>query len=294
MLTGKNTVVLETDSHFLPRVSELHDYLAKHHEEVALIIINSPNNPSGAVYPDSLLKELADVIRQYPQIAVIADEVYRTIDYTGNKYASIAHHLPNQTLLVGGMSKEVSGTGLRLGFVAAPEHIAKAIAHVEGSFSACVCLPIQKGYAHFLHNDKDMKYRHNIRDQLRVKRDAVMSQFKSLPGFKDASGEAPQGAFYFFPNISKYIGLVAPDGTVISTDLALSQYLLTEGNVVCLPGSAFERANHLRLAFAASSKEQITEGFQRLSDALLKLKRGPSNGTSNEASDTDAKRRKTA
>jgi len=159
LLTGKQAFVIPTDKDFLPDFNAFTELLKKNHEHIAFIIINSPNNPSGTVYSKEVLHRLADIIKQYPEIALISDEVYRTIRYDNEKPFSIASLLPNQTLLVGGISKEVSGTGLRIGFVAAPAKVAKAVEVLVGHFTACVNLPVQKAYATFLQEDKDMKIR---------------------------------------------------------------------------------------------------------------------------------------
>jgi len=124
-----------------------------------LIILNSPNNPSGAIYPKEFLKKFAEVLKHYPHIAILSDEVYRTIRYDDSEYISISSFLPDQTFVAGGISKEVSGTGMRLGFVAGPPDLMKGVAKVQGTYSACANLPVQKGYAHFLKSDQDMHER---------------------------------------------------------------------------------------------------------------------------------------
>ena len=172
LLTGKPPIVLQTDAHFLPDPNQLADLLNQD-DTIALIVLNSPNNPTGTVYPSSLLRELAEIIGKHEQICVLSDEVYRTVVYDGLEHVSIASYLPNQTLLVGGMSKEVPGTGLRLGFVAGPEAVMRTISNVEGNTSSCVNLPTQKGYAHFLRKDADLRLRHQIRDGLLVRREAL-------------------------------------------------------------------------------------------------------------------------
>ena len=161
--------------------------------------MNSPNNPSGAVYPLSLIQDIAAIIEKHPEVGVISDEVYRTIIYNNHRHHSIAAYLPDQTFVLGGMSKEISGTGLRLGFVAGPETILQTIARVEGNTSSCVNLPAQKGYAQFLQQDTNLKLRYDIRDQLRKRRDILIQNFHQL--VKCATWKTPLGAYYFFPNI---------------------------------------------------------------------------------------------
>jgi aspartate/methionine/tyrosine aminotransferase len=267
LLTGKPPIVLQTDAHFLPDLNQLADLLNQD-DTIALIVLNSPNNPTGTVYPPSLLQELAEIIGRHEQICVLSDEVYRTVVYDGLEHVSIASYLPNQTLLVGGMSKEVSGTGLRLGFIAGPEAVMGTVANVEGSTSSCVNLPTQKGYAHFLRKDADLRLRYEIRDALCVRRDALIRRFSEL--VKDAVWECPSGAFYFFPDIRRYCGRRTPDGQRLDTDEALALYLIESANVVTVPGSKFQRPGHLRFAYAVSL-ETINAGIQRLAEALDQL-----------------------
>ena len=267
LLTGKPPLVLQTDAHFLPDPNQLADLLNQD-DTIALIVLNSPNNPTGAVYPPSLLQELAEIIGQHEKICVLSDEVYRTVVYDGLEHVSIASYLPNQTLLVGGMSKEVSGTGLRLGFIAGPETVIAAIANVEGNTSSCVNLPTQKGYAHFLRKDADLRLRYEIRDALCIRRDALVKRFSELVA--DAVWECPSGAFYFFPNMRAYCGRHTPQGQFIDTDETLALYLIEDANVVTVPGSKFQRPGHLRFAYAVSL-ETIDVGIQRLAAALNQL-----------------------
>ncbi len=267
LLTGKPPIVLQTDAHFLPDLNQLADLLNQD-DTVALIVLNSPNNPTGTVYPPSLLQELAEIIGKHEQICVLSDEVYRTVVYDGLEHVSIALYLPNQTLLVGGMSKEVSGTGLRLGFVAGPEAVMQVIANVEGNTSSCVNLPTQKGYAHFLRKDADLRLRHQVRDALCLRREALMKCFSEL--VKGAVWERPLGAFYFFPDMHLYCGRRTPEGQLLNTDEALALYLIESANVVTVPGSKFQRPGHLRFAYAVSL-ETINAGIQRLAEALDQL-----------------------
>ena len=267
LLTGKPPIVLQTDSRFLPDPNQLADLLNQD-DTIALIVLNSPNNPTGTVYPPSLLQELAEIIGKHEQICVLSDEVYRTVVYDGLKHVSIASYLPNQTLLVGGMSKEVSGTGLRLGFVAGPEAVMGAIANVEGNTSSCVNLPTQKGYAHFLRKDADLRLRHQIRDALLVRREALMERFNEL--VTGAAWERPSGAFYFFPDMRPYCGRRTLKGQLLNTDEELAFYLIESANVVTVPGSKFQRPGHLRFAYAVSL-ETINTGIERLAKALDQL-----------------------
>ena len=267
LLTGKPPIVLQTAAHFLPDPNQLSDLLSQD-DTIALIVLNSPNNPTGAVYPASLLRELAEIIGKHGQVCVLSDEVYRTIVYDDLEHVSIASYLPNQTLLIGGMSKEVSGTGLRLGFIAGPEAVMATIANVEGNTFSCVNLPTQKGYAHFLRKDADLRLRYQIREALYMRREALMERFSELVA--GAAWERPSGAFYFFPDMRFYCGRRTPKGQLLNTDEALAHYLIESANVVTVPGSKFQRPGHLRFAYAVSI-ETINTGIKRLAEALDQL-----------------------
>jgi aspartate aminotransferase len=264
LLTGQPPIILPTDTHFLPNPDQLASVLSQD-DTVALIVINSPNNPTGAIYPKVLLKELAEVVGQHEEICVLSDEVYRTVVYDGVEHQSIAAYLPNQSLVLGGMSKEVSGTGLRLGFVAGPEGLARTIANVEGNMSSCVNLPTQKGYAYFLLQDRDLQLRYAIRDQLYVRRNRLLQRFGER--VQKAIWERPSGAYYFFPDMTIYLGERTSEGGMLHTDEDLARYLLQTAHVVTIPGTKFQRPGHLRLAYAVDF-QTIDEGVRRMGDAL--------------------------
>ena len=264
LLTGQPPILLPTDHHFLPNPKQLEDLLRRD-QTIALIVLNSPNNPSGAVYPLGLIQEMAGIIGQYPEVGIISDEVYRTILYDDHQHESIAAYLPDQTFVLGGMSKEISGTGLRLGFVAGPETILQTIAIVEGNVSSCVNLPTQKGYAHFLQQDTNLQLRYEIRDQLRQRRDLLLQRFRQL--IDQAIWDPPSGAYYFFPDMHAYLGKKTPIGTIIQNDQDLTLYLLNSANVVTIPGSKFDCPGHLRLAYAVNPST-IEIGIQHLAEAL--------------------------
>ena len=204
LLTGKPPILLETDAQFLPDPKKLADLL-KQDPTIAAVVLNSPNNPTGAVYERPLLEQLAEVLAHHPDVAVLSDEVYRTLYYDNVPHTSMGSLLPEQTFVVGGMSKEVSGTGLRLGFVAGPQEVMKTLENIQGNASSCVNLPTQKGYARFLREDANLQVRHQIRDGLCRRRDCLLEHFAGAA--PDALWHTPRGAFYFFPDMHAYLGL---------------------------------------------------------------------------------------
>ena len=268
LLTGEPPIFVETDAHFFPDPHRLAEVLDRD-SSVALITLNSPNNPTGAVYPLELLEELAEVIARHPQVAVLSDEVYRTILYDGTPHYSLASILPQQTLLLGGMSQR----GFRYrssasGYVAGPVSLVKTIVKVEGNVSSCVHLPTQKGYAHFLNRDRTLSQRFAIRDQLKERRDLLLKNFQiDVP---EALWTAPKGAFYFFPDMRPYLGRWTPAGDPLRDDEDLFLYLSREVGVVTVPGSRFGRAGHLRLSYAVNPND-ICDGIREMGRALRGL-----------------------
>eukprot|EP01125_Pyxidicula_operculata_P021032 TRINITY_DN7955_c0_g1_i2.p1 TRINITY_DN7955_c0_g1~~TRINITY_DN7955_c0_g1_i2.p1 ORF type:complete len:429 (-),score=56.40 TRINITY_DN7955_c0_g1_i2:73-1359(-) len=284
LITGKPTILIDTDENCYPNVAEFEKYLSENHHKIAVIIINSPNNPSGVVYPSDILQKLAEIIKRYPHIAVLSDEVYRTfiysVEYSGSKRRdvkefisdSMAYYLPDQTIIMGGISKEIAGTGLRLGFAAGPKHVIDVAQELNGHTCSCTSSPLQIAYARFLEKDRDMTERKRIFDAMKKKRDLVVDCLRNYNGLKELKIQEPNGAFYFFPNIKSLFGKKTPQGQVIEHDLQLSIYILEEAKVVTIPGSKFGKPGYLRLSYANSSVETIKEGLQKLSEAIEKLR----------------------
>jgi len=269
ILTGINTIILQTNSNFYPIVEEVENLLDGD-DTIGLIYLNTPNNPSGAVYPEELIKGLARVIGKYPDIAVISDEMYRTIIYDGAKHVNIAKFLPTQTLVVGGASKEVAAAGLRLGYVAGPENLIQAIVKLQGNTSTCVNLSLQKGYAQFLREDAELVERLKIRDELQKRRDLALSLFAKFKSLELFRFHVPKAACYFFLNAENFYGKKTKDGKVIGNDLDVAHFLLHEGNVAVLPGSHFSKPGYVRLAYCRNF-EMIEKGFQALAAVVEKL-----------------------
>ena len=267
MLTGKPPIIIQTDENFVPDLNQLEDLL-KNNPNVAGVVINSPNNPTGTLYPEAFFKELSSLLKKYEEITVLADEVYRTIRYDEKPYTSIAMEIPERTLYLSGISKELSATGLRLGFIAGPPSVMETIETLEGHISSCVNLPTQKGLARFLRKDNDLHIRKGICNKLMARRERVIKFFSEL--VPNSVFVKPEGAFYFFPDIRYYLGKKTPKGEILEDDGALARYLLEEANVVTIPGSSFLRPNHLRFAYAVSF-DTIEGGISKMAEALGKL-----------------------
>lgn len=159
----------------------------------------------------------------------------------------------------------------RLGFLAAPQHVIAQATKLIGNIFSCANVPSQVGYAAFLESDVNMEIRREFAKRLAGKRNAMITMFKTIPGFSKIDINAPQGAFYFFSNFSRYLGMKTPEGKVIEDDKELSLYLLKRAKVAMIPGSYFGKPGRLRIAFAAASDAEIKAGLEAMGEALTAL-----------------------
>ncbi|HEY4798635.1 MAG TPA: pyridoxal phosphate-dependent aminotransferase [Bacteroidia bacterium] len=226
------------------------------------IIFSSPCNPTGSVYTKQELKALADVIAPHKDMYVLSDEIYEHINFSG-KHESIAQfpEMKERTIVINGASKGFAMTGWRVGYIGATKELAQACDKIQGQFTSATCSIGQKA----LHAAADLEVA-SIRpmvDAFKKRRDTVYKLLKEIPGMKV---NYPDGAFYFFPDISFYIG---KGGIKNSTDLCM--YLLDKGHVGLVPGDAFGDDNHIRISYAAS-EEKLMEAMKRIKNALAELK----------------------
>ena len=232
-----------------------------------LIIICSPCNPSGAVYSAAELEDLAEVVKEHDDLLVLSDEIYEHINYIGS-HASIAAvpGMRERTLVVNGVSKAYAMTGWRIGFLAAPKWIISACDILQGQYTSGPCSISQKAAEAAWMGPQECV------EQMRLsflrRRNLLVKLMREIPGLEV---NEPQGAFYLLPKCSGYYGTKAGDRVIEnSTDLAM--YLLEEGHVATVPGSAFGAPDCLRLSYATSD-ENIMEAVGRIKCALAALKR---------------------
>lgn len=230
------------------------------------IILCSPSNPTGSVYSKEELKGLVDVLVKYPNIIVIADEIYEHINYIG-KHESIAQfpEIKERVALINGVSKAYAMTGWRLGFVAAPEWLAKASNKLQGQYTSGPSSIAQKAAeAAFAGDQAPVE---EMRKAFERRRNLVIELVKDIPGLEC---NVPDGAFYVFPKCDSYFGKSFGDRKINdSADLAM--YLLEEGHVACVGGVAFGAPECIRMSYATSDKN-LVEAFNRIKQTLAKLK----------------------
>ena len=227
-----------------------------------LIIFNSPNNPSGTVYSENEYKALGEVLKKHPEIYIISDEIYEHINY-GVKHFSIARikELYNRTITVNGISKAYAMTGWRIGYIGAPELIAKACNKMQGQITSGANCIAQRATITALNTPiSEIKY---MIDEFYKRKTLIINLLSEINGFKLND---PQGAFYVFPDISFFFGKKLKNKVINnSTDFAF--FLLEEANVATVSGEAFGNKNCIRISYAASENE-IIEAVKRIKSAV--------------------------
>ncbi|MCF0191800.1 MAG: pyridoxal phosphate-dependent aminotransferase [Marinilabiliaceae bacterium] len=261
---GKNVIVtagLDQDFKITPAQLE-----AAITPKTRMFILNSPSNPTGSMYSKEELRALADVLVKYPNIIILSDEIYDMISYD-QKHASMAQFddIKNQVVLCNGLSKGYAMTGWRLGYIAAPLDIAKACNKLQGQMTSGITSITQAaGIAALTGSDEPSL---KMTAEFRKRRDMLYDLLKQIPGLKI---NMPTGAFYFFPDVTAYIGK-SFNGKKIENSMDLAMYLLEEGHVATVGGAAFGIEGYIRLSYAAS-EEKLRTAAERIKKALAALK----------------------
>ena len=227
-----------------------------------MIWYSSPCNPSGSVYSREELTALAKVLEKYPNIFVVADEIYEHINFSGT-FCSVAS-IPgmfDRTVTVNGVAKAFAMTGWRIGYIGAPEFIAKACTKMQGQVTSGANSIAQR--ATITAVDADPSVLNDMVAAFKGRRDLVVGLIKDIPGLKL---NVPEGAFYVFPDVSSYFGKTLR-GTEIKNADDFSMYLLAEANVATVTGDAFGNPNCIRFSYA-TSEELLTEALRRIKEAL--------------------------
>lgn len=223
---------------------------------------SSPCNPSGSVYNREELTALAAVLAKHPQIFVVSDEIYEHINFSGT-FCSIASipGLFDRTITVNGVAKAFAMTGWRIGYIGAPEAIAKACTKMQGQVTSGANSIAQR--ATIAAVEANPKVLNDMVSAFKNRRDLVVGLMKEIPGIKL---NTPEGAFYVFPDVSSFFGKTLR-GTTIHNAEDFSMYLLAEANVATVTGDAFGNPNCLRLSYAAS-EAQLTEAIRRIKEVV--------------------------
>ena len=227
-----------------------------------MIFFNSPNNPSGTIYTEQEYRALAKVLEKHPQIFILSDEIYEHINYGSKPFSFAAiENMYDRTITVNGLAKAFARTGWRVGYIGAPEWIAKACTKMQGQItSGTNCIAQRAAITAVLAPVSKVQF---MVDEFQKRRDMVLELLREIDGFKL---NIPAGAFYVFPDVSAFFGKKIK-GKTIQTANDFSMFLLEEANVATVTGEAFGAPNCLRLSYAASVT-QLQEAIKRIKEVL--------------------------
>ncbi len=248
------------DNDFKMTASQLEDAITP---KTKMLWYSSPCNPSGSVYNKQELEAIAGVLKKHPQIIVVSDEIYEHINFTSEGHTSIAgiDGMYDRTVTVNGVSKAFAMTGWRIGYIGAPEWIAKACNKMQGQITSGANSIAQRATIAALKAPVS-KIQYMI-DEFHKRRDLILELLGEIDGFKL---NVPEGAFYVFPDISSFFGKTIK-GKKIENASDFSIFLLEEANVATVTGEAFGDADCIRISYAASNDE-IKEAVKRIKEAL--------------------------
>ncbi|HJN37304.1 MAG TPA: pyridoxal phosphate-dependent aminotransferase [Gammaproteobacteria bacterium] len=257
-LAEATPVVLNTsaDHYFIIDPEELQKVISS---KTKILILNSPNNPSGCFYQESQLKAIADVLLEYPNITIISDEIYEHILWD-HEYVNILNVMPelkDRTVIINGVSKAYAMTGWRIGYAAGPKHIIKAMKTIQSQTTSCPSSIAQVAAAEAIESHDESVQEMN--DIYYKRMQFVLETIPNIPGLKAI---APQGTFFMLIDASEAISMLK-----LKDDIELCTYLINTAHVALIPGSAFGCKNHLRLSFACS-KSYLQNGLTRIADVL--------------------------
>ncbi|MFT4015084.1 MAG: pyridoxal phosphate-dependent aminotransferase [Paracoccus sp. (in: a-proteobacteria)] len=232
------------------------------------LVLNFPNNPTGAACTRAEMREIADLLLRHPRIMVLTDDMYEHILYDGAEFCTIAQVEPalrDRVLTVNGVSKTYAMTGWRVGFCGGPKPLLAAMLNVQGQTTSGICSVAQAAAAAALDGPQD--YLALRRDSYRARRDLVMGLLAETPGLRC---HRPEGAFYAFPSMQAHLGKRSKGGTPIENGQDFVLALLREKHVATVYGAAYGMEGYFRISYAASPA-QLTEGCRRISEFCHEL-----------------------
>ncbi|EHH68681.1 pyridoxal phosphate-dependent aminotransferase [Gluconobacter morbifer] len=225
------------------------------------LVLNFPNNPTGAILERKDLEAIASVLQDAPHVFVMSDEIYEHLTFDGQKHLSllqVAPDLADRILIVNGMAKAYAMTGWRVGFGCGPVPLIQAMIAAQGNTTSGICTLAQAGSVAALNGDSERVA--EMCQTYERRRNRVVSRLRAIPGLTCAM---PEGAFYAYPGLASLLGGRSAGGRLLDTDVAFAEALLEEVHVATVPGTAFGYSPYLRLSFAASD-EQLEEACQRI------------------------------
>ncbi len=234
-------------------------------ERTKVIVLNSPSNPTGAVYSAAELRALADVIAETEAI-IIADEIYDAISYVEYaRWLKVAPELAERTLIVNGAAKAYAMTGWRVGYVAGPQPLIEAIKAIQSHTSTHTSSISQHAaLTAYTPNEEIEATVRTMAAEFHKRRDLIIELLSEIPG---VTCSVPDGAFYVFPNVSSLLGRPLKNGAVCNSSEELNTYLLEQAHIACVSGESFGAPGYIRLSYATGESD-IVEGMRRFRDSL--------------------------
>ena len=232
------------------------------------LILNSPGNPTGAVYSSDELLALAEIIRQFPNLSVICDDIYESITFDNHNFATlveVAPDLKERVLTVNGVSKSYAMTGWRIGYAGGPLDLINAMKKLQGQSTTNASSVGQAAALAALNGSQEILIDWNVAYKRRMN-----IVFDELSKVEDLTLRKPQGAFYLFVNCAKLLGKTTPSGVILKTDIDICTYFIQEALVALVPGSEFGCPGYFRLCFAKSD-QQLKEACSNLVSAIHNL-----------------------
>ena len=268
-LCGGEPVPLEArpETGFVPQAADLEALITP---RTRWVILNSPSNPTGAVYDADALAALGDVLNAHAQVRVLSDDIYEHLVFDDARFATMAQVAPElgeRTLTVNGLSKAYCMTGWRLGYAAGPQALIDAMGVVQSHSTTHA--PSISQWAGLAALEGDQAF---IADNVRLlqrNRDTLMHTLADIPGLSCAT---PHGAFYAFPSCGALIGSTTPEGVSLKDEIDVAEFLLSEAGVACMPGAGFGGSPHLRLSFTLPH-DALVEACEGITAACAALRR---------------------
>ncbi|MDE5552489.1 MAG: pyridoxal phosphate-dependent aminotransferase [Muribaculaceae bacterium] len=256
------TVSAGIDSDFKITAAQLEAAIT---ERSKVLMLNSPSNPTGSIYTYDELKALADVLARHQQIIILADEIYEHINFVEHVHSiSEFEAIRDRVVIINGVSKAYAMTGWRIGYMAGPTAIAKAVTKLQGQYTSGVSSIAQKAAEAAYNGPQECI--EEMRAAFHRRRDIIVELAREIPGWRV---NCPQGAFYLFPEVSSYVGKRNGDRVIESVNDYV-MYLLEEAHVACVDGAAFCAPGYMRLSYATSD-DKIREAMRRIREASVKL-----------------------
>lgn len=258
---GATPVIVEADDRhgFLPKAADLEAVITP---RTKLLILNSPSNPTGAVYRRNELADIAAMLRRHPHVFTITDDIYEALVYDG-EFASLlqaAPDLADRVLIASGVSKSYAMTGWRIGYGVGPKFLIEAMSNIQGASTSGASCVAQAAALEAMAGDQAPV--HAMVKVFHQRRDRIVAAIRHIP---DVTLAAPAGAFYVFPRVDAYFNDKVPDS------LALCEFLLEHAHLATVPGSAFGMEGYIRLSFACSDAD-IDEAVKRMAHGLKLLR----------------------